>query len=99
MKFEFVEFYECKLETRPKGFLGTVHIYAIDCNLDIRGIRVVKKGKELYFSLPHFKAVDEESGIFVWYPLIRWTDEKTQKQMMDFLKKEVRPIVKERIKK
>lgn len=98
MKFEFVEFYEPTDEKAPKNFVGTVHIYAIDCQLDIRGIWVTQKGKATFFNLPHFKAIDQETGKEVRYPLIRWTNEETQKEMLDFLHREVKPLVLERLK-
>ena len=96
MKFELVEFYP---ETEPKNkkFLGTVHIYAIDCQLDIRGILVSKQGKGMFFNFPHFWAVDEETKQRVRYPLIRWTNDATHKEMMDFMHLEVRPEIEKRL--
>lgn len=93
MKFELVEFYPAMEPKRNKKFLGTVHIYAIDCGLDIRGIRVTKNGKGIFFNLPHFKAVDSETKVEVRYPLIRWTNDATQKEMMEFLHLQVKPVV------
>lgn len=98
MKFEFVEFYPIK-KPRNNQVKGTVHIYAIDCELDIRGIFVHIHAKSMYFNLPHFMAEDEETGNLVRYPHIRWTKEETHKEMMDFLHKEVKPKVREILKK
>lgn len=97
MKFELVEFYPATEPKFKKNFLGTVHIYAIDCELDIRGILVTKHGNSMFFNLPHFKAVDSETGAKVRYPLIRWTKEATHKEMMDFLHKEVKPEIMKRL--
>ena len=94
MKFEMVEFYPASQPTKKRNLLGTLHIYAIDCELDIRGIIVTKHGNGMFFNLPHFRAVDEETKAEVRYPLIRWTNEATQKEMMDFLHKEVKPKIK-----
>lgn len=97
MKFEMVEFYPAGEPKRKKNFLGTLHIYAIDCELDIRGILVTKHGNGMFFNLPHFKGVDSETNQEVRYPLIRWTNEATHKEMMDFLHKKVKPEIKKRL--
>lgn len=100
MKFEFVEFYpwnegKTLKKTSP---IGTVHIYAIHCELDIRGIRVFKKKENLYFFSPFLICTDLETGEKNRYPIIRFTNEKTHNEMMDFLKNEVKPIVLEKLK-
>ena len=97
MKFELVEYYPINNKQFPRT-LGTVHIYAIDCELDIRGIIVTKQGKGIYFNLPHYNAKDQETGENVRYPHIRWTNQKTQEEMLDFLHREVKPIVLESLK-
>lgn len=98
MKFEFVEFYPIK-NNKNRRALGTVHIYAIDCGLDIRGILATKQGKGIYFNFPHYNAKDQETGEDVRYPHIRWTNEKTNQEMWDFLRNEVRPIILENLRK
>lgn len=98
MKFEFVEFYPVK-DKKLKKLVGTVHIYAIDCELDIRGIRVFKHGNGIHFNFPHFKAVDSETNEEVTYPFIRWTNASTHKIMMDWLKNEIGPEIMKRIEK
>ena len=97
MKFELVEFYPAPEPKKKKNFLGTVHIYAIDCELDIRGILVTMHGRGMFFNLPHFRAIDSETGEEVRYPLIRWTKEATHKEMMDFLHKNVKNEIKKRL--
>ena len=100
MKFELVEFYEATDKTKSKmgkKRLGTVHIYAIDCELDIRGILVTKHGRGIFFNFPHFKAIDRETGQEVRYPLIRWTNQSTQQEMMDFLHKVVKKEIMKRL--
>lgn len=97
MKFEFVEFYPMKSK-KFKNTVGTVHIYAIDCELDIRGILVSVNGNATYFHLPHYTAIDEETGQLVKYPHIRWTNEATHKEMLDFLHREVKTEIMKRLK-
>lgn len=64
MKFELVEFYPIS-DKKHKKTVGTVHIYAIDCQLDIRGILVSTSGKAMFFHLPHYTTKDQETGEFV----------------------------------
>jgi hypothetical protein len=97
MKFELVEFYPIENKQFPKT-VGTVHIYAIDCELDIRGILVTKQGKGIYFNLPHYNAKDQETGENVRYPHIRWTNQATHEEMLNFLHREVKPLVLESLK-
>lgn len=100
MKIEFVEFYPYKPKVpnkHQKNNLGTVHIYLIEEELDIRGIMAMKAGKGIFFNLPHYVAIDEETGKPVRYPHIRFTNESKHKDLMDFLHNEVKPIVRKRI--
>lgn len=97
MKFELVEFYPIN-NKKFKNTVGTVHIYAIDCELDIRGILVSVRGKAVFFHLPHYIGKDEETGENVRYPHIRWTNQKTHEEMLDFLHREVKPLVLESLK-
>lgn len=92
MKFELVDFYPIK-NNKNKKILGTVHIYAIDCELDIRGILVFLHCKKIFFKFPYFKAYDQETNEEIKYPHIIWTNNSTQKEMMDFLKNEVSPKI------
>lgn len=96
MKFEYVDFYPLKSK-KHKNVVGTVHIYAIDCELDIRGIIVSINGRSMFFNLPHYKAIDSETREEVRYPHIRWTNEATHKEMMDFLHQNVKPEIKKRL--
>lgn len=102
MNFEFVEFYPEPEPKKRKNLLGTVHIYAYlpgstECQLDIRGIFVTKQGHGMYFNLPHFRAVDSETGEGVSFPLIRWTNPAIHKIMLDFLHTQVKPEIWRRI--
>lgn len=99
MKFEFVEFYPFiqTKDRKPRNIVGTLHIYAIDCKLDIRGISVTMRGKSLFFNLPHYRTIDAETGEPVTYPHLRWQDQSVHREMMNFLHKEVKPLIRERL--
>lgn len=104
MQFEFIEFYErpdlkkCPKSTgKAKKFIGTVHIYARECQMDIRGIAVTCRGNGMFFHMPHFKALDSKTGQIVRYPHIRWKKEADHEDMMAFLHSTVKPEVKNRL--
>lgn len=92
-RFEFVEFYKAKKNPKFKSFLGTLHIYFIDCQMDIRGISVTRNGKRLFYILPHFSSFDEELQKNVKYPILRFTNEDDQKELIDFLQTEITPEI------
>ncbi len=99
MKFQFKQFYPLTDLNRGRereNALGTVHIYVVDCKLDIRGIRVSTSEKGIYFNMPSVLAADHETGEKVRYPVLHW-DTKTQKEMLDFLHNEVKPEIKKRL--
>lgn len=101
MKVEFVEFYPLASslkKNRHKNTLGTVHVYLIDEEMDVRGILAIKSGKGIFFALPHFKTIDAESGEKVAYPHVRFTNQEKHKKLMDFLHAEVKPVIKQRLK-
>lgn len=101
MKFELVDFYPMTDKNRgnaKKNVLGTVHIYAIDSQLDLRGIKVTKQGKALYFHMPHIFGQDHETGEKIRYPVFRWTQQETHVAMMDFLHTQVKPFLLEKLK-
>ncbi len=96
MKFELVDFYPITDKNRgnlKKNALGTVHLYVIDLDLDIRGIRVNKQGKNIHFYLPHCVGFDNETGEKIRYPVISWTNKENHKEMMDFLHQQVKPEI------
>lgn len=98
MKFEFVEFYKFPDTTKNKSCKGTVHLYFVDQKMDVRGIMVSLNGKSMYFMMPHMYTFDLETNKKVRYPVISWVDEKAYKEIFDFLQKEVKPIILERLK-
>jgi hypothetical protein len=101
MKFELVGFYpttEKNFAKQDHHLIGTAHIYAVDCQLDIRGIRVTNQGNSIYFNLPHVYAYDGDTGEKVRYPVIRFTNDETQKEIFEFLQKTVRPLAVDNMK-
>ena len=99
MKFEFVEFYPITMQEKKKSgklCIGTLHIYVIDIQMDIRGIRVNRWKNKIYFHMPTFSSYDQETGEKVRYPIIWFNETSTQKDLLEFLNIFVRPILKGR---
>lgn len=100
MKFELVDFYPITDKNRgrsKKNILGSVHVYIIDCNVDIRGIKVAKKGNRILFLMPHMFSLDLETGQEVRYPIFSFTNPKDHESMMNFLHSEVKTHILERL--
>lgn len=75
---EVVEFYE--ENTKKKDKIGTLHVYLPNIELDIRGIDVLKRGKMMFFNLPHRNAWDSEAEMRVGYPIISFCNPEKSKQ-------------------
>lgn len=99
MQFELVEFYPIteKSQAKDKNLLGTIHLYVIDYQFDLRGIRVIKRGKNILFFTPHVFGLDHETGEKIRYPVFSFTNKKDHEDMMDFLKKEVKSEIEKRL--
>ena len=101
MKFQLVEFYPIETPKSKKKskrvVIGTVHLYLIDIQLDIRGIKVSQDGKKIFFHFPHLCAIDSDTKELVRYPVFRFADNKIHEEMLDFLFKQVKPIILEKL--
>jgi hypothetical protein len=102
MKIEFVEFYPHIVSKEAKGrknknYIGTVHVYLIDAQLDIRGINVYRNKDSFKFSLPFRVAFSADTGELGRYPCISFTDPKKHKELMDFLHQVAEPAIKQHL--
>jgi hypothetical protein len=79
--------------------LGTVHIYLVEEEMDIRGILAVKYSQGVYFKLPYYRAFDKEEQKIVTYPHITFTDPSKQAALSDFLKNTLKEKIKDQILK
>lgn len=109
MKLEIVEFYPLQPgDKRPKKpgakgeLLGTMHVYLIDFDLDIRGVRVIKnkgKGRNCVFLMPNCKAIDEDTKESVVFPVVNFPNKNKHKDFIDSLYKSGNKFLQEREKK
>lgn len=97
MKIEIVEFYP---EKKPvtNNYLGTLHIYLIDFDIDVRGIGVLKHGKGYRFRLPCKTGFDEDSGEKVKYPVFVFPNPTKLKDFFSSLLALARPYITNKFK-
>ena len=80
MKIEMVEFYPIK----DRNHIGTLHIYIVECNMDLRGIRIFPTKTGYFFQLPGEYVKDEEDND-VFYPYISFINDDDKKSLMQQL--------------
>lgn len=88
MKIEVVEFYPFKRCDEEKILKGSMHIYIIDLNADLRGVLVSKKGNNWNFQFPHFYTIDQETKKRIRFPVLNFVDKKTNHSLMKEIIKE-----------
>ncbi|MDC7243672.1 MAG: hypothetical protein PQJ44_07025 [Sphaerochaetaceae bacterium] len=98
MKIEVVEFYPRK--TKNKNIIiGTLHIYWIDEEMDIRGCNVYVKNKRIHITLPYFKQYDPEQERVVTYPVINYMNQEKQDSLKKAIIEEGKKYVQKYLKK
>jgi len=95
--FEIVGFYPAK--TKDKKFVGTLHAYLPEADIDFRGINVFRKGKGFFYKLPEKFQLDPETNTIEKYPIMSFNNPEKYKRMIDFLQKKAPPIIQEEMKK
>ena len=79
MKIEIVGFYK-NLDPKFK-IIGTLHVYLVDLDLDIRGIAVHKAGKLWFYKIPGRNCIDSETKEKVWFPYISFSNKETNEDI------------------
>lgn len=93
MKIEIVEFYPIKKDKHT--FIGTMHIYILDLDVDLRGIFVSRKEDRWFFRLPQKKAI--ENGKEVFYPIFSFTSREKYGELLDAVKLEGKKYIKKEL--
>lgn len=86
MKIEVQDFYPTYVS--KKEIAGTLHVYLMDENIDIRGCKYRWKGGKEFISLPHYSQIDED-GVKQTFPIIRFFDEVKHGNLMKALRESV----------
>lgn len=86
MQIEIVEFYPADDFEVPFD-TGTLHVYLIEQQIDLRGICVHYRKGRWFFNLPFFTGIDDETKEEVRYPVFSFTDREKHKLFVEEVKK------------
>ncbi len=93
MEIEIQDFYPSKPRNNKVELTGTLSLYVVDYDLDIRGIVVDRVKGRYYFRLPSNGAFDEDgkplidNGRRVRYPIVTFTSRQKQDELMAEIRK------------
>jgi len=101
MKLEIVEFYKFAQHPDLKHVItqlfGTMHVFIIDYNLDVRGIKVYKKSvNSLFFTMPCEIFYDPIEKKNVKFPVLSFMKEDDKLYFSNFLKTEGKKYILEK---
>jgi len=96
MEIEVVEFYVSNRDDKKQTLNGTLHVYLVDLQIDVRGIKVLREKNSWRFNLPNARAVDEE-GKIVWYPLFSFTDRIKNTALLSQIRSKGREFVEKKL--
>jgi len=82
MQIEIVGFYPNAKKSKGKG-IGTLHVYLVDLDLDLRGVGVIKNGNTYHFIAPQRFTKDGTDGR---YPIFNFASIDKQKEFNKSLK-------------
>ena len=85
MNIEVVEFYETLREDHKQILKGTLHVYLIDCQIDLRGIHVSKQKGFWFFRIPHQWTLNEV-GEKLFYPVMSFIDKESNLMLMNLIR-------------
>ena len=93
MQIEIIEFYPIEQNDNKQLLTGTMHVYLIDHEIDLRGVYVSKKKDYWQFSLPFRKGIDAETGQEVHYPVFTFRDREKQKALIASIREQGRLFI------
>lgn len=97
MQVEVVEFYPDMTMREP--YIGTLHVYLPEYDIDLRGIRIIERGKVGFvYHMPEMFTKDNE-GKKVRYPIWHFTNKEKQAEFIRILQKEGNPYISKAIQK
>jgi len=85
MKIEVQEFYPTQNAKKGQRYIGTLHIYLVETEEDLRGIKVYKSGNRFFFQMPG-QQVKDEDGELVFYPYHSFMPDKQREFLQEMVK-------------
>ncbi len=86
MNIEIVEFYPYAKKGRK--IAGTLHVYLIDENIDLRGIHVEKKKDTWWFQIPYRTQYAHDTKKEERFPVFLFNDIEKNKDLMHTMRTE-----------
>lgn len=83
MNIEIVEFYEDMRNDAKQILTGTLHVYLIDEEIDLRGVYVSKRKNYWYIGFPQKVGFDPDIEENVRYPVFSFTNAEKNKQLLN----------------
>jgi hypothetical protein len=97
MEIEIVEFYETFRDEEKHTLKGTLHIYLVDLQLDLRGLQVLVEKKFWRINIPHQRGKDPDTGEIVQYPVFAFMDREKTRQLIDLMRKKGREFIMKKV--
>jgi hypothetical protein len=100
MNIEIVDFFPFIKQPHQNRTCGTMHVYLIDLEIDIRGVYVdFSKTGSLYMRMPGGFGIDHETGQKVRYPIFSFTSQQKGKALMQAIKTKAKEYVQKNLVK
>ena len=103
MNIEIQEFYPAKSQNKKCDLSGTLSIYLIDHDIDIRGVTVNRINGRYYFRLPTKIALDDkgnhlfEDGKKIRYPTVTFASYEKQQALMETIRIEGTKFIEQKL--
>lgn len=98
MDIEIVEFYEMHRVDEKRILQGSLHIYLIDLDVDLRGIMVRKRNDSWFFGLPSLFGIDPDTKKKVKFPIFSFADRKKTDEMKKLIIKKGKEYIVNKLK-
>jgi hypothetical protein len=94
MNIEIVDFFPFPKQIIKNKTCGTMHVYLIDLEIDIRGMYIeFSKNGSLYMRMPGGFGIDHETGQKVRYPIFSFTSQQKGEALMQSIRTKAKEYV------
>ena len=96
MNIDIIDFYPGK-KPKDKKYVGTLHVYLEDYDLDVRGVDVKRYGDKIFYNLPKRKTWDPEQKKVITFDVLSFTDPKKKELLISQLREKATDLVFQRL--
>lgn len=97
MNIEIVAFYQHEKDDAKQTLFGTLHVYLVDYDIDLRGVFVSRRKDAWFFSLPSRPGFDQATGKAIRYPCITFKSREKQNELIDAIREKGRAYIEARL--